>query len=89
MLPAALPDVIGVAGDETCGWNEHRYVADDPIPIRAHSRPRPIPGLPQERNFHGHSCASAHIAGILALLTEERTNLTVSEAYAYLRQTAK
>lgn len=89
MLPATLPNVIGVAGDETCVWNAHRYVADDPIPFRAHLQPRPIPGLPQERNFRGHSCASAHISGILALFAEERTALTVSEAIAYLKQTAQ
>jgi subtilisin family serine protease len=89
MLPATLPNVIGAAGDETCGWNAHRYVADDPIPFRACSQPRPIPGLPQERNFRGHSCASAHISGVLALFAEERTSLTVSEALAYLKQTAQ
>lgn len=88
-LPAALPSVLGVAGDETCGWNEHRYLIDDPIPIRAHPQPRPIPGLPQERNFRGHSCASAHIAGLLASLAKERGNLTVSEAIGYLQQTTK
>jgi hypothetical protein len=88
MLPAALPGVIGVAGDETCAWHEHRYVLDDPIPVRAHPRPRPIPGLPPERNFHGHSCAAAHIAGVVALLAEREANLTVSETLARLQQTA-
>lgn len=87
--PAALPGVIGVAGDDTCGWDEHRYLLDDPIPVRAHPQPRPIPGLPQERNFRGHSCAAAHIAGALASLADQSANLTVSEAIAYLQQTTK
>ncbi|MBI3757374.1 MAG: S8 family serine peptidase [Deltaproteobacteria bacterium] len=87
-LPAALPGVIGVAGDDACAWGEHYYLGGDPIPVRAHPRPRPIPGLPQERNFYGHSCASAHIAGVLALWAETKTTLIVSEALAYLRQTS-
>lgn len=87
--PAALSGVIGVAGDDTCGWDEHRYLINDPIPVRAHPQPRPIPGLPQERNFRGHSCAAAHIAGALASLASERITLTVSEAVAHLRQTTK
>jgi hypothetical protein len=88
-FPASLANVIGVAGDDACAWNEHRYVDDDPIPVRAHPRPRPIPGVPPERNFHGHSCASAHIAAALALFAETNPTLTVSEAVAHLRQTAK
>jgi hypothetical protein len=87
-FPAALPGVIGVAGDDACAWGEHYYIRDAPIPVRAHPRPRPIPGLPQERNFYGHSCAAAHIAGVLALWAETQITLTVSEALAYLRQTS-
>ncbi len=89
ILPAALPGVIGVAGDDVCAWGEHDYIEDDPIPLRAHPRPRPIPGLSQERNFYGHSCASAHIAGALALWAEARTILTVQEALAHLKHTRR
>ena len=38
VLPATLPGVIGVAGDETCAWDEHRYMAESPV-IRS-SAPR-------------------------------------------------
>jgi subtilisin family serine protease len=87
MLPAALPGVIAVAADDSCPWNEYRYVRDDPVPFRAHPYPRPIPGRPQERNFYGHSCASAHVAALLALLLERKADLTVDEAKDALRQT--
>jgi len=89
VLPAALPGVIGVAGDDSCAWNEHRYVAHDPIPFRAHPCPRPLPGPAQARNFRGHSFASAHLSAFLALLIERYPNLTVEEAKRYLQQTSK
>ncbi|MBI3245819.1 MAG: S8 family serine peptidase [Deltaproteobacteria bacterium] len=88
ILPAALPGVIGVAGDEACRWHEHRYVEEDEIHFRAHPQPRPIPGLLQERNFRGHSCASAHLAAVLALYTEQCSGLSVHEAQVYLKRTA-
>lgn len=86
MLPAALPGVIGVAGDDACAWNEYRHIQDDPIPFRAHPYPRPIPGRPQACNFYGHSCASAHVAAILALLLAQKTDLAPGEAIAALRR---
>ncbi len=84
VLPAALPGVIGVAGDEHCGWNDYRYTNDDPIPFRAHSQPRPLPGLPQERNFQGHSFASAHVSARLALFAQTRPQLSPEEARQFL-----
>ena len=89
MLPAALPGVIGVAGDDRCGWEEHFHIPGDPIPFRAHPCPRPLPSPAQARNFRGHSFAAAHIAATLALLLEKSPGLTVSEAQEYLRQTSR
>ena len=80
VFPAALPGVIGVAGDEQCAWSDYRYIPDDPIPFRAHFQPRPLPGLPQERNFRGHSFASAHVSALLALLAELHPQLIPAEA---------
>jgi len=87
-LPAALPGVIAIAGDDQCAWNEYRYVRNDPVSFRAHPYPRPIPGLPQERNFHGHSCASAHVAALVALLLQQQADLTTDEVIAALRHIA-
>ena len=78
ILPAVLPEVIGVTNDERCGWADYRYVPDDPIPFRAHSYPRPLPGPAQARNFQGPSFASAHISALLALLIEKNPGLTIS-----------
>ncbi|HEV8714123.1 MAG TPA: S8 family serine peptidase [Candidatus Binatia bacterium] len=89
VFPAALPGVIGVAGDDTCGWDEHRYIIDDPIPFRAHPCPRPLPGPAQARNFRGHSFASAHVSAVLALFFEQCPDCTVSEAQEYLKHTRK
>jgi hypothetical protein len=86
VLPAALPGVIGVAGDEQCGWNDYRYTSADPISFRAHSQPRPLPGLAQERNFRGHSFASAHVSAVLALLAHTRPQLSSEEASQFLRR---
>jgi len=88
IFPAALPGVIGVAGDDTCGWSEHRYITDDPIPFRAHPCPRPLPGPAQAHNFRGHSFASAHLSALLALLVERHPRLTVCEAQEYLQRTS-
>ncbi len=69
--PAVFPTVIGVAGDERCDWDSYFYVEDHPIPFRAHPQPRPIPGIPQERNFKGHSFASAHMGALIACIVEK------------------
>jgi len=68
--PAVFPNVIGAAGDERCSWNSYFYMEGDPVPFRAHPQPRPIPGIPQERNFKGHSFASAHIGALVTCLLE-------------------
>lgn len=88
VFPAALPGVIGVAGDDRCSWGDHLYVADDPIPFRAHPCPRPLPGPAQARNFRGHSFASVHISALLALLVEKQPGLTADEAREYLIKNA-
>jgi subtilisin family serine protease len=84
VLPAALSGVIGVAGDERCGWADYRYVEGDPIPFRAHPCPRPLPGPAQAHNFRGHSFASAHVSALLALVVEKHPRLTVQEAREFL-----
>ena len=86
-LPAILPGVIAVAGEENCAWNKYRYVHGDSVPFRAHAYARPIPNLPQERNFHGHSCASAHVAALLALLLERKADVAPDDARDTLRRT--
>lgn len=68
--PALLPDVIGVAADGRLGERSLRYAAGDAFECRASGWPRPLPGLPRERNFGGHSFAAARVTGTVACLLE-------------------
>lgn len=88
VLPACLPGVIGVAADETCGWDEYRWLADQSVPFRAHPHPRPLPGPVQQHNFHGHSFAAAHVAAALARRVQRYPDLGPRGAYEYLQTLA-
>lgn len=63
MLPGSLAGVIGVAADETCPRDEFRREGDV---FLASPYPRPIPGVPPERNLQGVSFAVANMTGIVA-----------------------
>lgn len=67
-LPGSLPGVVGVLLDWKCPRNEiRRLVTGDGQEIYAASGyPRPIPGVPPERNLKGISFAVANVTGSLA-----------------------
>jgi len=68
-LPGSLAGVVGVVLDPECPRDEVRVgvVSDDgPRVLRASGYPRPIPGVPVERNLHGISFAVANATGALA-----------------------
>lgn len=71
-LPGDLPGVIAVALDMTlprdvCEWT----IGDDGrVTMRASGYPRPIPGVPPERNLHGVSFAVANASGLLVRALE-------------------
>jgi Subtilase family len=71
-FPASFANVIAVAGDERCGWDEHFYCPGSIVPFRAHPSPRPLPGRPQKFNLKGHSFAAAHITARVAQILAER-----------------
>src|SRR5262249_19831805 len=62
MLPGDLPGVIGVARED-CPREIFRY--RDGV-FYASPYPRPIPGVPPERNLHGVSFAVANMTGFAA-----------------------
>lgn len=70
-LPGSLPEVIGVALD----WTLHRHAyrvettAAGPV-FHAAGYPRPIPGMPLERNLHGISFAVANMCGLVVRARE-------------------
>lgn len=66
-LPGSLPDVAGVRVDWACERDE--LVAENGA-FRASGYPRPIPGVPPERNLSGVSFAVANVTGFLARAIE-------------------
>lgn len=73
-LPGSLPGVWRVTLDWTLPRDEaHATIAaDGGVAFRAAGFPRPIPGVPQEKNLKGLSFAVANTTGVLAgLLARE------------------
>lgn len=68
LLPGRLDGVIGVAPDENCGRADYRY--RDGV-FYASPYPRPIPGVPVERNLQGASFAVANMTGLAARILAE------------------
>jgi subtilisin family serine protease len=71
-LPGGLSGVVAVDVDWDCPRDECRVVSADARGIRlaASGYPRPIPGVPPERNFSGLSFAVANATALLALVLE-------------------
>ena len=71
-LPGALEGVVAVELDWECPRDECQVFGGDALPvrIRASGYPRPIPGVPPERNLRGQSFAVANATGLLALAME-------------------
>jgi hypothetical protein len=61
--PGCLPDVIAVAVDAECP--RHTYSVRDGL-FFASGYPRPVPGVPRERNLQGISFAVANMTGFVA-----------------------
>ena len=71
-LPGDLPGVLAVELDMTLPREvvEWSTSGDGRVILRASGYPRPIPGVPPERNLHGMSFAVANAAGVLACVLE-------------------
>jgi hypothetical protein len=81
-LPGSLAGVAGVQLDADC-LREELHVANGAF--KASGFPRPIPGVPRERNVQGISFAVANTTGFLARLLEGRPEvLTVSDVQSLL-----
>jgi hypothetical protein len=80
-LPGALDSVVGVEPD----WESARDIyqvragAGDALVIRASGWPRPVPGIPTNRNFRGPSFAVANATGFIALAIEGQAVRSVPE----------
>lgn len=71
IYPACLDSVIGVWGRPDCPWDQVQFHPGARVQFSAHPHPRPIPGLPRENNFKGHSFAVAHVTARVARLRRE------------------
>lgn len=72
-LPGALPNVAGVTLDPACDRHELAVVLHETPPgagFASSGYPRPIVGVPVERNLSGISFAVANVTGFLARLLE-------------------
>jgi subtilisin family serine protease len=70
-LPGSLPGVVAVDMDMRLTRDACRVsVAGDAISVAACGYPRPIPGVPPERNLQGISFAVANASGLLARVLE-------------------
>ncbi len=67
-LPGSLPGVLPVALDWNCARGEYRTstLPDGGTLFHASGFPRPIPGVPPERNLTGISFAVANVTGLIA-----------------------
>jgi subtilisin family serine protease len=67
-LPGSLLDAVGVLLDWECGRDEVEVIEaiGDGKAYAASGYPRPVPGVPVERNLSGISFAVANVTGFLA-----------------------
>ena len=77
-LPGSIPGVAGVLVDWDCERSALavEFGVDGPERFHASAYPRPIPGVPRERNVSGVSFAVANVTGFLARLLEADTAAT-------------
>jgi len=88
VLPSVFETVIGVYWNQECNQSDLVYHPDSKIEFGAYGYPRPLPGLPQERNFHGHSFAAARVTAMAAQLLENHPDYTVSDLKTALAELA-
>jgi hypothetical protein len=82
-LPGSLPGVVSVVADARLERDELR-VEDGAFAAAPY--PRPIPGVPRDRNLSGVSFAVANVTGALARLLDARSDVrTVDDVFGLLR----
>ncbi|HVQ28977.1 MAG TPA: S8 family serine peptidase [Vicinamibacteria bacterium] len=81
-LPGRLPGVLPVELDSDCPRDSAREAVspDGSVFWRASPYPRPIDGVPPERNLKGLSFAVANVTGLLAALVRPGHPLDLAEA---------
>jgi len=87
-LPGSLAGVVPVQLDWRCPRDEYRVAGVDGVTVfRASGFPRPIPGVPPERNLNGISFAVANMTGFVAqALQTAADHRSLSDLIAILGQ---
>ena len=84
--PGALPDVIGAKVDWNCPRTQYCAGGHAGAPVFfASGYPRPIPGVPLQRNLTGVSFAVAQMTGFAALAREGLRNDTHAPSVSMVR----
>lgn len=80
-LPGSLPGTVAAVVDWDCPRDEMRLTRDPSgrTVCCASGYPRPIPGVPPERNLKGLSFAVANVSGFLARLVQVNPELRRAE----------
>ena len=84
-LPGSLPNAVGVTLDATCDRHVLVMTADETrgsIRFGASAYPRPIDGVPVERNLSGISFAVANVTGFLGRLVSRDASIRDTSAIA-------
>ena len=89
-LPGSLADVVAVELDMSLPRETVRVTigADGNVVVAASGYPRPIPGVPVERNLKGLSFAVANATGLLARLLAGDQRSTIAAALGSVRSTS-
>jgi subtilisin family serine protease len=87
-FPGSMPDVVGVVMDPDQPRDAVSVVElESGTALRASPFPRPVPGVPPERNFNGVSFAVANSTGVLAALLGHNAQVaTAAEATELLKR---
>ena len=89
IYPAVFDTVIGVYQNPACPPESLVHHPGALVNFGAHGQPRPIPGLPQARNFRGSSFAAAHVTGRVAAFLEDHPDAGFEMVMAALREMAE
>ena len=82
-LPGSLAGVVGVCLDPHCARDMiGARLTTEGFVVDASGLPRPIPGVPPERNLSGVSFAVANVSGFLARLLSVRPDIASPEDVA-------
>lgn len=90
VLPGCLPMTIAVGLDSDCPRERYRCVTTGSRTLfYASGYPRPVPGVPPDRNLNGISFAVANMTGFVARAREANPDVSLSELQRILLENAE